>query len=98
MEVSDQAQLLKSLWQERNERGLLPVLDKMNKLLDEGVISAADFQKVMAGDISSAPAKEGWRRIKDITKMRERSSSLSSSSSAAELRERLNKPMSNPKR
>ena len=35
---------LRDLWDSRNARGLLPVLEEMNALLDQGLISNEDFQ------------------------------------------------------
>ena len=93
--INEQAHVLKNLWEERNERGLLPVLDKMNQLLDEGIISAADFSAVMAGKDVSGGAREqkkSWQKVKEVTRT-VRSSSTRSGCSAAELRERLNAPM-----
>ena len=35
---------LRDLWDSRNARGLLPVLEEMNALLDQGLITNEDFQ------------------------------------------------------
>ena len=73
IDPNEQAVLLKSLWEEREKAGLLNVLDKMNVLLDKGLLTPEDFQKVLSGekDGKSAPEKKKMQ-MSSVDKLRSR--------------------------
>ncbi|ETV82946.1 hypothetical protein H257_04708 [Aphanomyces astaci] len=50
MDVIEQNVALQELWSRRDEYGLEFVLDEMNRLLEMGLISADDFQRLMVVD------------------------------------------------
>lgn len=51
IDPAEQAQLLKTLWEEREQCGLLHVLDKMNSLLDKGLLKA-EVRKLNAQSVA----------------------------------------------
>ena len=66
MELQQHSKSLKHLWEARKKRGLLPVLEEMNDLLDKGIITADDFAELMAGDGTEvvdnpSPAPKRWK-------------------------------------
>lgn len=70
-----QTNLLSNLWSQRESEGLLPVLDRMNELLDKGLLTAEDFKKVMSG--GSDPAGPVFKvtkpkRMTSVKELRER--------------------------
>ena len=93
LSATEQASLLRNMWVDRDSHGLLSVLEKMNELLDKGLLSADDFAALMSTEQAtkvtesqkqkkSTKKKKGWDKLRAARGGRK-------SGNAADMKERL---------